>query len=736
MVKSILFFCGWFWAGLAGLCQDKQLDKQGGQIKVLVNLNRLTDSERRVFVNDYKEYILAPAQGGSRKKVVAGETLGTIIDTAYGIEQGNPIFDEYVDRIAAINHLGDKNTILVDQYIQLPATVYKSPLASEIHDLIATTPGRTRLSSQEKRNLDSIARIAKAKQDYRITVKSYAAYSVAENRVEGLTKAVYSYLKNKWDVASDRILVKTAGYNPRNCIDCNVVGVDANWAVDIYKSDAAVPVAWVGRPQFSYQLDHSKPANLAFDIPAEDFARIISGDKSRFFFLLVNSNKLSLRDFPKRPALIKLLEGSNGTMPPKIIPERLTTDLAALDTADFGMYYILDVFREGKCLHGTKVYEVVKEVLESYHLGKALSKVDTIPINYFTNRKKCDSVYMAYTRLDGVDGLDKDVTTYGPPVDSITFAQYAGDDKYSPENYLSAINILLISKGPSIISSSFTVGCSSDILTPAISSDTLLSGINFIAAATNTDTSIEIYRRPQGSSLTDRQPYVEPLMSYMASSPNLGTIIVGDALSDTVFAGNFSSDGTHITCLGMGTNWGGVDVCLHPTESGTSLATPEVGAKLFIAKAWWKKQKIPVNSIEARRRLILSTNLQPRFVGSFASGGMVSLDKLLQTSNAYLVSMNGEIIPIDTIDMSTIQYHQYSFGLLKSGDFQGTDDESLRGLYWVNKKFYIFNEKTEKWAGINDVYKLNIGSFIHGKYTPIYLSDFGTKYKQLVILRP
>ncbi|HVY75735.1 MAG TPA: hypothetical protein VG890_12935 [Puia sp.] len=447
-----------------------------------------------------------------------------------------------------------------------------------------------------------------------------------------------------------------------------------------------------------------------------------------------NTLRIMLDQFPQRRAKgdENMHEWSN---------HNIQNTISDLQVSDFDTLVIFDVFKDSICTHGLKVYDVVKEVLQDYGLdSQVLTKVKKVPVNYFSNKSFGDSIITAYNEAMADDDSGPMKTNAQIPPDSI-YQIYHDSLEVTSQDYLNALLYTELQKTPGIITNSYTIGCRDQVYVPAGLTPAGMKYTNLLTSATNKAEDIERYR---DFSSDFGAMFLEPLFSYLKFKLNTGTIIVGDELSDSTYFGMYSTEGNNINVLGKGTGWGkpNCTACIQSLDTGASFATPEIAAKLFIAKALWKKNGLLVNAIEARTRLILATELSIPFIDKFSSAGPVSLNKLLETGSGYLVDTNNRILSLEKVISASLYVNDnsgnnyYKFISTTPIATQKQNFKYTRGLYYKNSRWFIFSNESEKWEEVNEPYDLNIACMEKNGVKPeIYsLVDFKSKFKQFVLL--
>lgn len=406
--------------------------------------------------------------------------------------------------------------------------------------------------------------------------------------------------------------------------------------------------------------------------------------------------------------------------------EKPIDKLSELRLKDFGKFYVLDKF-DDSCAHGNKVLDVIKQVLSTYNLDSAFAKIITMPINYFKNVSKGDSLYRKFTVSHGY----QDTVV----ADSAMLIANLGQDVNTPSNYLSVLYSLANDSLPDIISSSFYGMSEVPYLVGSFSDENIST--NYFAAALNEDRDLDQFvNSVRVSGL--KSSFAEPLYSYSNNYPRFGVIVVGNQMNKGVYRGMFSRSGRNVTVLGRGHLWGKKDCtkCIDSLQDvGTSFATPDVATKMFIAKAYWRMKGLDLNAIESRNRMVLASNLEPEFIGKFASAGSVDLRKMLEVSKGYLVGIDGEISTIDEVygkPLLTYESGGRNFTYLSS---EGID--KIRGVYRSgNETFFLKNIENCYWTKETDPSEINLTVKLRGLSEPVTITrkDLDSKYKQIVLL--
>jgi len=409
----------------------------------------------------------------------------------------------------------------------------------------------------------------------------------------------------------------------------------------------------------------------------------------------------------------------------KNIPE-----VAALSFQDFRDFYIFDFF-DLPCSHGHKVFDVVKQVLKTYAINDTvLNRVKKIPVNYFQNQEFGDTIIAKWCDKYG----QRDEKCVGKPVSEELINRFKNDHTKSPTVYLIALYKLYSDSLPFIISTSFGIKSTHFFVQTALSYNNYTT--NYITASLN-DTSklAEDYLEAVAGGVGLPNVYYEPIGSYLQKKKKYGVILVGDKIGPGKY-GSMSSKTGSVEILGNGNNWGleNCTSCIQKIDEGTSFATPEISTFLFIAKAVWQKNHKYVEPIEARARLLLSSDIDPLFIGRFASGGTANLEKLVQLSNAYFVAKNDSIETIDSMVTSTIERYlpdervEYVYEFSKK-----PGPRSIRGIFCDGDRTFVFSTAENVWKQIPNPHKLNITTYNYGNEKTIQLEKFKELYKEFVL---
>lgn len=406
------------------------------------------------------------------------------------------------------------------------------------------------------------------------------------------------------------------------------------------------------------------------------------------------------------------------------ISSTLSNQLAHLNSSDFGTYYILDFFNGNNCSHGKKVLSVISERLKEYGLDTLKIKFIPIPINYFQNQDSAIDFlnkYYSSEKLPELTKLEGEATIKA--LKKLKNNNIQKCENCIPELYLDACMKHYYGEKPDIISTSFFITTTRDIMPNFVSSTT-----NLVTACLNEPgRTIESLQNRESTINGSSNGAIQPLNSSLLNYATVGSIIVGCQIDKGKFYGMYSSEGGGVTTIGRGIGWN--SDCIKPSDKGASFATPDIAIKLLIAKAYWRSNNFKPLALESRTRLLLSSDIDTSFVGKFGSAGQPNLSKLLMLTNGYIENNEGEIVACTIsspsfLDLDITLRMPFKRGLL-----------GISGLSIVDNKVYAFFENSMSWKHIevkNMLLKITING-IDEVFNSI--DQLKLKYKHLVILK-
>lgn len=385
--------------------------------------------------------------------------------------------------------------------------------------------------------------------------------------------------------------------------------------------------------------------------------------------------------------------------------------VSEIDINKAGNFYILDFFEPDgdNCAHGQTVHNVVIKALQENNASNLSGKIIDVELDFFANKQKALKICEDYLNNMGEpirNNLNKTIKYLKNLNRPEKKAQI-------PLFYLQALYYTYLSdKNSCVISSSFqALGDGFRILPYNYFEE---SEVNVLTAVVDDNIFIE------------DSPQLEPSASFYEVSNKKGVILVGAQKSNGVFSGMSSSTGSGVSCLAIGNT---ID-CKNKTIFGTSFATPYIGTQLLIAKAFWKSKGLNIDAIEARTRLILSADLNPLYVGRFASGGIPNLKKLMMTKGVFGVNLEGKVINLELLGENTAIIKNEE-GSLQSLTFT-RGKLGFCGLYNVGNDYYLFSESKMMWEKV-DLQSINIVIKYGEVQKTIDLTNFKDNFSQIFI---
>lgn len=389
-------------------------------------------------------------------------------------------------------------------------------------------------------------------------------------------------------------------------------------------------------------------------------------------------------------------------------------DLSGLEEQYFGHLVVFDEF-EGDCSHGHKVVEIIRQTFREYRLPETIDKKITIaPINFFTDFDKNIKFLEDYSKqLSETNRLEAESL-----IKSLKRAN-RNRKRSVPEYYLSALfNEYFQKLKPDIITTSFSLLMEKYAVMPK-------SGIgsytNLLTASPNYDNKeIEDYLVSKKEASKDKEVKLQPIYDYYYHYPKSGTMIVGSARNRTQLFGSFSKDGEGVHAMGRSFGWGTDNTCIRKSDIGNSFSTPDVAAKLFIAKAFWRSKSMDVNAVQARRRLILASEPKGEFIGKISAAGPVNLKKLIVPDNGFLEMKSGELQPARLIGNA----NKVELGGEFEGWFEfGTRQVSVFSAIFIDETgHYLFNNIYRIWKKY-EIKSVNITVEADGVQKQLSLDD-------------
>jgi|GEM_PF-3696508 len=414
-------------------------------------------------------------------------------------------------------------------------------------------------------------------------------------------------------------------------------------------------------------------------------------------------------------------------------------DLSNIPAACFDTLVLIDYFnrKNEPCPHGRKVFLVIQNILHNYKLDNLIGHIKIVPVNFYENKEFAGKLLDKFYNDEAFDReeynlMKKDVKGLIAEMERDTTTGIENPD-YIPEVYLNALLKYYYNTSPDVISTSIWASTIND----PCPNFYLNSKTNMVTAGSDYIGSYveQIANRinPEGG----MQEGLQPIRTFF-DKKKYGCLIVGCETKPGNYYGMASQDGLGMSVIGKGCYWAACEECLEPSDLGTSFSTPEISAKLFIAKAAWRamgyKAEKELTPEEASKMLVLSSQINEPFVGKFASAGRILLKKLLHPTGAYLVDTAGNIKTIDSLVICEIPYKDEVTGHKKV--FLLDQKSKFSGLYILNNKLYIIDDDfRQRWYQVDPI-SFCLTYYIDGKcFQAQKPEDFARTFNQLIITK-
>ena len=398
---------------------------------------------------------------------------------------------------------------------------------------------------------------------------------------------------------------------------------------------------------------------------------------------------------------------SNFSLPGGTVLENLDSNLIneieKIDTSKVNNFYFFDSFitNGSNVAHGNLVYSIIKNELTYFHALSLLPKVKKVPLDFFDENVRQDALVLIkeyynnkYKNSEIIEPIKLKLKYY----DNIEQGTCSG--LCMPSDYLNILLDYYLIKKPEIISMSFYMKTLFPVMCFPIQ-PTMYT--NLLGAVQNNTGEIELV----DTSLSGRAS--EPQFTLRANIAKTGTMLVGAESKKGQYPCLYSADGTNVSIIGHGEWNGSYDGA--PTLYGTSWATPEIAAKLFIAKAFWKSARIHLNAQEAKKRLLLSSDIDTNYVGMFASAGIPNINKLLRKNPDGFIEKGDTVLDISFLSNPKILIHQKNEEETLFNLKNGLKINYAQGFYYLNGSVFVFQESIMKWEKIQNLKDIEFKDF-------------------------
>jgi hypothetical protein len=363
-------------------------------------------------------------------------------------------------------------------------------------------------------------------------------------------------------------------------------------------------------------------------------------------------------------------------------------------------YLILDAFnnKDSECSHGEEVFSVSYEILEKLNAHKFYKKIVKVPIDFFSNRKSAIENVIEYYGHKDTGRFEADLKS------DLKFFRSIKQGKCRtgfcvPEKYLRYLIELKLHYKPEVISMSFSFKPRLPVLGFFVNN---LKETSLVAAVENTRSSIESYLNSGESGDIKK----EPMYTF---SEGEDKILVGAQNKTGNYDCFYSINGSKVSAIGYG-EWFYDDVCV-PQIYGSSYATPQIATYLWIMKSYFQSLNRPLSPSESKFRLLLSSDINPNFVGKFASGGVPNINRMLISHDSYacISERNLKVKLIEDTSSYNLVYKDER-GRLESLYFTRDVRSGFSGIVIIEEKVFIFQKDYMKWERIekNKIESINL----------------------------
>ncbi|MCF7514234.1 hypothetical protein L3V43_10105 [Pseudoalteromonas sp. L23] len=433
--------------------------------------------------------------------------------------------------------------------------------------------------------------------------------------------------------------------------------------------------------------------------------------------LSISVSKIAPREFEKIDVLLSNL-GSKATLIPSgyveiellqddfgVSPTIVKSHLPQAPSAGAASLYIVDKFSEDNCAHGNLVEDVVRDTLTKLEAWDELkARVHRLELDFWKDPEKgikiirnfIDSKYADFHAKQLFEkelyDIKKDVER-GAARDGI------------PALYLRALlENVEADNGIPVLSASFWVKDQGIRILPR---DHRFYERTFIFAATP-NLSLEI----ESASLPEPQGSVY-------SNRSRSAILVSAFDANLAITSMFSRNGDGIEFIDLGTVTGQFGHCKNRNDHGSSFATPKIAALVFKLANESPRDKVI-------RRVLLSADIQEKFVNRVQAPGSPRLDLANLDSGLYGIKHNGIIERLSSTSKKhtlTVDQIKQPFGLVSG------NTPSIAGVFFGVNDTYVFRESLWRWSQA----KVSTFSIVTDIGT-IELSELKLKYKGVIAL--
>lgn len=356
-------------------------------------------------------------------------------------------------------------------------------------------------------------------------------------------------------------------------------------------------------------------------------------------------------------------------------------------------FIVMDFFNENNsnCNHGNSVLKVLNTIFTSLESTQFLDKIVKMPLDFYGDNRNTALKYIQ--KLYDFKGVETPKEIQKRTLALLKAVKRNGCVKNCvPQEFVYNLLRLSVLHRPDIINMSFAYLSQDSPFGNYY--DQTGTDISFFAAVTNESGLVENQIDNIG---VDGERY-EPMGSIGNSNfLRTGSILVGGYNLNGELLSVHSRSGERIGSIGLG-NWVGNESC----SPGSSFASPQIAAYYWILKSYYRSIKYNVDKNEVMTRLLLCSNIEPAYIGKYASAGTPNLNKML-TGRRGFVTIDGKNFPLLKISNNShikVLTSDDKESILYLGRFKDPSTANFVGIQLKNNKNFIFKKK--KWDEISN----------------------------------
>jgi len=388
------------------------------------------------------------------------------------------------------------------------------------------------------------------------------------------------------------------------------------------------------------------------------------------------------------------------------------------DRAKAGKYYVLDYFRPRSsdyCPHGQVVLDRIRSTLERFDAGHLFDHIVPIEVDFYGD-KEAAAARMRQILRERQPGPVLMANRESTIVQLLK--EIPADPTSVPGAYLETLLSWLVWNGDTVVvSSSFW---------------TRWDGFDFFPSDYFRDSKVVLLTAVLDEpGEVEKVTTYEPIRTYRDHRHEYGVALIGGDKNPGVLFGMHSEAGDAVHTVEDVVVQGITGACNGKEFEGTSFSTPIVGTYLFLAVRKWKDGD-RVTAKEARRRLLLSSDINHSYVKKIASAGKPNVQKLLRDSGAWAETSSGQTQRVDgAINVSYVEYEASEIAGVVERKYFSRAFGGFSGLKIVKDAVYMFSEARQVWEKIEIrglVFKPEGASGL-----TLTLNDFIKQYREVVI---